>query len=243
MRPDHFVSKCTEKHFFGINERAFKLISHLRMRQTPRRQRNQRGEFIAMTEDQVETAANQVVANVGEQRQVAAPARNSTKFGALVALRNWQIAITPDRTQLCLWSFIMITNFLSMLSMISFWICTTICVRTLPVWDGPARIFEGYMHRQSLHHAGNQVAEGDNIWTDIFPPAESREAYSLKIALTETASEGARVIFTQAVPLLFRHPLVWAGLTALSFLSRGFLSFIHGCLERAYRATSRQRSS
>lgn len=216
------------------------------MRQTPRRQRNQRGEFIAMPEDQVETAANQVVANFSEQRQAATPAKNSTNFGALVALRNWQIAITPDRTQVCLWSFIMITNFLSMLSMISFWICTTICVRTLPTWNGPANIFDGYMRRRGILQAGNPVGEGDSLWADIFPPLESHEAYSLKIALTETARDAAPVIYRHVVPLLFRHPLVWAGLAALSFLSRGFLSFIHGCLERAYRATtatSRHRSS
>lgn len=208
------------------------------MRQTPRRRRNQQGEFIPLAEDQVATAVNQVAANVGEQRQTAIPAKNNTSFGALVALRDWQIAITPDRTQICLWSFMMITNFLSMLSIISFWICTTISVKTLPVWNGQTNIFEGYMRRQGIIQAGNQVDEGDNIWSDVFPPMESHEAYCLKIALTETARDAAPVIYRYVVPLLFRHPLVWAGLAALSFLSRCFLSFIHGCLERAYRATT-----
>lgn len=198
-----------------------------------------------MAEDQVETSADQVAPNLGEQRQTATPAKTRTYFGALIALRNWQIAVTPDRAQVCLWSFIMTTKFLSMLSVISFWVCIIMCTKTLPAWNGPTNVFAGHMRRKDIIRAGNQVDAKDNVWADIFPPMESLEAHSLKIALTETGRPGAPVIYGHTIPLLLKHPLVWASLAALSFLTRGFLSFIHGCLERAYRATtaiSRRRS-
>lgn len=213
------------------------------MRQTPRRQRNPRGEFIPATEDQVPAAENQVVANFGEQRQVAIPPQNNTGLGALVALKNWQIAITPDRAQVCLWSFIMTTKFLSMLSVISFWVCITMCTKTFPSWDGGANIFGGFVRRREIIRAGNQLEERDGMWEDIFPLIESLDAYSLKISLTETARPGAPVIYGYQVPILFRHPLVWASLAAVSFLSRSFLSFIHGSLEQAYNATTAHQRS
>lgn len=231
---------------FGINERTFELISNLQMRPTTRRRRNSIGEFVPVADGQVATVENQVAANADEQRQIASPVENKTNFGALVTLKNWQIAITPDRAQVCLWSFLMITKFLSMLSIISFWFCAIMCIKTFPVWNGPTQVFEGYRRRGDIIEAGNQVPDGDNLWEDLFPAMETNNAYTLKLALNETGAVMAPTIYGYSIPLLINHPFVWAGLMALAFFNYHFLSFIHGCLERAYRATTaiaRRRSS
>jgi hypothetical protein len=206
------------------------------MSQTPRRRRNSCGEFVKSTEDQV-------VATVDRERETTTLAKKPTKFGALFALRNWQAAVTPNRTQIIIWPLIMITKFLSMLSITSFWLCSTIAVKTLPSWAGPTNIFDGYMRRRAIIEGGNQVDQTDHILADIFPPVESFGAYNLKIALTETARQGAPVICELAIPLLFRHPLVWASLAALSLSARYFLSFTHDCLQRAYRTTTSKHHS
>lgn len=216
------------------------------MRQTARRIRNSRGEFVPVTEDQVATVENQVAANADEQRQIATPAENKTNFEALVTLKRSEIAVTPDRAQVCLWSFLMITKFLSILSIISFWLFAIMCLRTFPVWNGPVQVFNGFMRRRDVIQAGQQVPAADNLWADLFPEAERLDSYSLRVSLRETGNLGAALIHGHEIPLMLRHPLIWAGLMALSFFSRGFLSFIHGCLERAYRATTaiaRRRSS
>jgi hypothetical protein len=219
---------------FGINERASELISDLGMSQTPRRRRNSYGEFIRSTEGQV---GNRVAEISDEEKRAVTPAKKTTSFGTLAALRNWKIMITPKRTQICLWLLITIIRFLLMLSTISFWLCTTIAIKTLPAWNGPNNILVGFMRRQDTIRAGKQVKE-DHMWGDIFPPTESFEAYNLKIALTETAGHLAPVIYGCEIPLLFRHPLVWTSLAVLSFLTRRFLSFIHECLKQAYRTTT-----
>lgn len=204
------------------------------MSQTPRRHRNSRGEFVKFTEDQL-------VGSYGKENETRTLAKKSTKFGSIVALRNWQAAITPDRTQICLLSLIAITRFLSILSIISFWLCITIAVKTLPSWAGPTNTFDGYMRRRSIIAGGNQVEEYDNFWVDLFPPTESLEAYTVKISLTETGRAAAPVVLKLAIPLLLSHPLVWVSLAALSFLTRYLFSFTHGCLQRAYRATTATR--
>lgn len=189
---------------------------------------------------------DKVIETIDSERETTTLAKKPTKFGALFALRNWQAAITPNRTQIIIWPLIMITKFLSMLSITSFWLCSTIAVKTLPSWAGPTNIFVGYMRRRGIIQDGKQVDPVDYMLADIFPPVESFEAYNLKIALTETARQGAPVLYELAIPLLFRHPLVWASLAALSLSARYFLSFTHGCLQRAYcakTATSRQGSS
>jgi hypothetical protein len=99
------------------------------------------------------------------------------------------------------------------------------------------------MRRRDLIRAGNLLDEGDNIWSDILPPPESDNAYSLKISLAEAARREAPVISELVIPLLFRHPLVWTVLAVLSFMTRGLLSFTHGCLQRAYRATTSKHGS
>lgn len=256
MRLEHFDSECSKKHLFGINERAIELISNLQMRAT--RRRNSRGEFIAPSDGQVVAVENQVAANAAEQRQVVAPVDNTTKFGALVTLKTWQIAVTPDRAQVCLWSFLMITKFLSILSIISFWFCALMCIKTLPGWNGPNQVIAGFVRRREpaaapVAPAADAPADPpanppapDNIWTDVFPAAEALNSYTLRLALTQNGNQAAPVIWGRQIPLLFGNPLVWMILIALSFFIYHFLSFIHGCLERAYRATTviaRRRST
>ena len=215
------------------------------MRPTTRRHRNSRGEFLPAAETQVVTVENQVAANADEQRQIAIPAVN-TNFGTLVSLKRWQIAVTPDRAQVCLWSFNMIIKFLSMLSIISFWFCVAMCIKTLPGWHGPIQVFQGYWRRRDIIQAGNQVEAGDTLWEDLFPLQDTLNSYTLTLGLTETGHDDARVIHGRLIPLLLTHPFLWIGSMALSFFSYHFLSFIHGCLQRATRATNaiaRRRSS
>lgn len=205
---------------------------------TTRRYRNPRGEFVPMVDDQAATVENQVAATADEQSQIVSPVENTTNFGTLVTLKRWQIAVTPDRAQVCLWSFLMITKFLSMLSIISFWFCAIMCIKTLPVWNGPAHIFDGHRRRLAVAQAGNPVEDGDNLWRDVFPAAETLHAYTLQLVLAETGQHMAPVIYGYSIALLVRHPFIWAGLMALAFLSYNFLSFIHGCLQRANHATN-----
>jgi hypothetical protein len=216
------------------------------MRTTARRHRNSRGEFVPVAEDQVATVENQVVANADEQRQIVSPVENRTNFGTLVTLKRWKIAVTPNRAQVFLWSFLMITKFLSMLSIASFWFCVIMCIKTFPAWNGPTHIFQGYMRRHEIIQAGNQVDDGDRLWGDIFPGMEILHAYTLKLALTETGHNMALVIYEYAIPLMIGNPLVWASLMVLAFFNYHFISFIHGCLQQANRATktiARRRSS
>lgn len=235
---------CYRMQQEGITERSSEPIYNLQMRPTVRRYRNAQGEFVAAAEELVAAAENQVPANADVQ--IESPDKNKTDFGALVTLKKWQIAITPDRTQACLWSFLVITNFLCILSIIFFWVCIIMCIKTFPVWNGPIHIFEGFMRRRNIIAGGNQVDPEDNFWEDLFPRMESLEAYTLKILLTETGRIGSPTILGLQIPLLFKHPLVWACLMLLAFLEYCFLSFIYGCLKRAYRAITihiRRRSA
>lgn len=215
------------------------------MRPTTRRQRNPQGEFVPVAENQVATVENQVAANADEQRQIASPVGDSF-FGTLVALKRWQLAVTPDRAQVCIWSFLMISKFLYMLAFCSFWLSIVMCIKTLPVWNGPVQVFDGYMRRRGIVQAGNQVDDEDHMWQDVFPAMETLHAYTLKLTLAETGHLMAPVIYGYSIPMLFRHPFIWMGLASLSFFSYHVLSFIHGCLQRANRATNaiaRRRSS
>lgn len=207
------------------------------MRPTTRKYRNSRGEFVSVAEDQVATVGTQVAANADEQRRIASPVESRTNFGTIVTLKRWKIAVTPDRTHVCIWSFLMITKFLSMLAIISFWFCAIICIKTLPAWDGPVHIFEGYRRRQGIIQTGNQLESEDHMWRDIFPDVENLNSYTLRLALTEAGHFASPAIYGYSIPLLVGHPFVWAGLMTLSFFNCHFLSFIHGCLRRANHAT------
>lgn len=190
-----------------------------------------------MAETQVATVENHVAANADEQRQIVSSGENTTTFGTLVTMKRWQIAVTPNREQVCIWLFLMITKLLSMLSIASFWFCALMCIKTLPAWNGLNGVFEGFRRRGNMINAGNQPQDGDGMWQDVFPELEVQESYSLELVLTESRYHGALVLYSYAIPLLFRHPLFWGGVMALSFFNYHFLSFLHGCLQRANHTT------
>jgi hypothetical protein len=218
------------------------------MRPTTRRSRNPRGEFVPDAQYQVETVEDQVAANAAEQRQIASPAENITNFGTVVSLKRWKIAVTPDRAQVFLWSSLMIINFISMLAMISFWICTIMCIKTLPTWNGPIAVFNGIMRRNVIRVNPGPAAypPGDNIWADLFQQADAMNSYNLRLGLAQAGHADAELIYAYGIPLMLGHPLIWASAMTLLFLSYHFLSFIHGCIRRAHHATNvvaRRRSS
>lgn len=215
------------------------------MRPTARRSRNSRGEFAREVEDRVATLEGQVAANADEQRQVVSQVTSRTDFGALVTLKRWKIAITPDRAQVCLWAFIMVVKFLSILSIVSFWLCSIMCTKTLPTWDGPVQLFNGYRRRNGA--AQNiAIGVGDTWWRDLFPLRQTVAAYTLKIRLYESGFIQAPIIYSYSMPILLSNPLVWMSLMAFTFSSYHFLSFIQGCLQQAKLAAkvfARRRSS
>jgi hypothetical protein len=216
------------------------------MKQTARRHRNSFGEFVPMAENQVATVENHVAANADKQRQIVSSGENTTTFGTLVTMTRWQIAVTPNREQVCIWSFLMITKLLSMLSNASFWFCTLMFIKTLPTWNGAVRVFHGYIRRKDIISTGQALTDGDHMWEDLFPTPAVLEAYTLKLVVTDTAYVAAPVIYGYTMPLLINHPFFWGGVMALSFFNYHFLSFIHGCLQRAShmtKANARRRSS
>lgn len=216
------------------------------MRPTARRFRNSRGEFVPLTDDQVAIPENQFAANASEQREIASPAGNIAGIEALISLKNWKFAVTPDRAQVCIWLFIMTTKFLSMLSIASFWFCVVMCVKTIPFWEGPANVLAGFARRRDVLQNGFENVAGDNVWGDLFPWEEALDSYTVAVGLAETGRPGALLIRGYAAPLLIGNPLIWIGLMALSFCNWHFLSFLHGCLKQAHRATkiiARRRSA
>lgn len=215
------------------------------MRPTTRRRRNSRGEFSTEVGDQVATVENQVAANAEEQKQIMRQVAGGPDFGALVTLKRWKIAITPDRAELCLWLFIMVVKFLSMLSIISFWLSLTMFLKTLPSWQGPVRLFDGYRRR---NQGGQNVVVNpdDNWWTDLFPRDQVLNSYTLWFGFYQTGDPDAVLLHDYTVPLVFRNCVVWIFLMAFFFCSYHFLSFIQGCLQQAKLAAkvfARRRSS
>jgi hypothetical protein len=223
------------------------------------RQRNQRGEFTPITRQEVAASTNQpatidhrvpildgqTTTSAGEQIQTTSPT-TTTGFGTLVTMKRWKIGVTPSRTQLFLGSFIMLIKFLSMLSITAFWGCVIMCIKTFPSWNGPINLFNGYMRRSIADQAGLPIEAEDNAWEDLFPAAETLNAYTLRLSLNMTGNPMAVGIHEYVIPLLIGNPLTWAGLMTVAFLSYHFLSFIHGCLQQASRATkiiTRHRST
>lgn len=221
------------------------------MRSNGRRLRNSRGEFLSSNDELVPTTDNQLALfgshrptvdyqvdeNAYEQTQTTTPVEDKSDLEALVTLKRWQISVTPDRAQVCLWTFMSITRFLFMLSITSFWFCVVMCIKTLPVWNGPIHIFEGYVRRNNIGDTATPVGDEGNLWADIFPPQETLQSYTLTVALAATGHHGAPVLYSYPIPLLVRHPLVWGCLMVLSFSGYHFFSFIHGCLPGASHAT------
>lgn len=218
-----------------------------------RRQRNQRGEFIPVAEDQVATFENQVEADTDEQRQVIVPVENRTNLGTIVSLKRWKIAVTPNRAQVFLWAALLITKFLSMLSIISFWLCIVMAIKTLPGWNGPIDLFQGILRRRAPQagpaNGPANAAAGDlvdNWWEDLFPAADVLNSYHVRVGITQTGHHGAQLIFGYGLPVMLSNPIIWAGAIAATFTSYHFLSFIHGCIRRAHHATNviaRRRST
>lgn len=219
------------------------------MRPTTRRQRNPRGEFVPVIENQVAVLDDQVAANTDEQRQIVSPFRNKTSLENLVTLKRWKITVTADRAQVLLWSFIMITRFLCMLSMTAFWLCGIMAIKTLPDWNGPVNLFQGILRRRAPGAAPPPVGEAaavvaaDTWWTDLFAPADVLNSYELRVGLAETGNANANLLFTCGTPVMVGHPLFWGAAMAIAFSSHHFLSFIHECIRRVHRATNVRRRS
>jgi hypothetical protein len=213
------------------------------MRPTERRQRNERGEFAPVDQNQVATVENQVAENTDEQIQAVSSVENKTQFGTLVTLKRWKIAVTPDRAQVFLWSALVVTQFLSMAAIISFWLCALMCLKTLPTWNGLIAVFNGLVRRNAPQANPGPAAypPEDNMWTDLFPPADVINSYNLRLGLTQTGHPNADVVFAYGTPIMLGHPFIWMGGMFLTFCSYHFLSFILGCIRRAHRVTNFRR--
>lgn len=211
------------------------------MRPTPRRYRNAQGEFVAAADNKVEHSEKEFAANTDEERKTMSPVQNET-FGALGLLTKWRVSITPNKAQVCLWAFITATNSLYALSIITFWISLIMCVKTFPAWRGVRRLFEGIARRSAAGQLWYQMNPNDNFILDLFPPEEEQDAYTLHISCTEGARLPPPAVWTHAIPLRLENPVFWLILMILALINSYLLSFVHGCLKRAYRAVSRRRS-
>lgn len=218
------------------------------------RQRNSRGEFTPIPREELAPSSNRLpspglqsptvdyqvpaisgngTASAGEQSQ----ATKSNGFGTLVTMKRWKIAVTPNRAQVFLCFFTMLTRLLSMLSVALFWGCAVMCIKTFPNWNGPIDLFNGYVRRANAIQDGNPIEDGDNAWEDIFPAADTLNSYTVRLALNLTGHPMAANIREYSLPLLIGNPLVWAGMMIVAFCTYHFLAFIHGCLKQASRAT------
>ena len=213
-------------------------------------ERNAYGAWVAVPQNQTEaTDMVQVVANrddIEEQRQTQVISseqnvvgrQNETQSQAMniFTLKRWKIETTIDRVQICLWTLILITKIFSILAVISFWIAVFFWLKSLPAWEGPQRIFNGYMYRRDA--AANNVALRDDeaFLHDVFPGVESLMSYQLSFVLTDSGFHPSRAVFAMGLALLLKNPVTWLIIMIMTFACYHVSSFVHDCLRQASRA-------
>ena len=212
-------------------------------------ERNERGEWIAVPLNQPEAATNdRVVANVDEaadQRQpqpinsvqnaVGRQVNDTSKTYDIFTLKRWNIDLTIDRVQVCLWMLILMMKIISTLAAISFWLTVLFCLKSLPGWQGPQRVITGYVRRRNLINNQHHIPANDHFFEDLFPFQDRQLSYQLLIAFAHDAlAENA--MLSVLVPILISDPIVCLMLMLLAFITNHAATFTHGCLRQANHA-------
>lgn len=218
------------------------------MRPTRRVERDPSGTWTAVSQGQAETTAdNQAVANRdGNLEQSQTQGINSNQ-GVVNKHRNtqsqsfnwkrWKIEPTTNRTQMCLSTFISITQLLSLLAVIFFWIAFFMFFKSLIFWQGTQRIVEGFMRRRELVILQRPIQPDDSFLHDLFPDNLGIGSYQLYVEIAESALEGAVIFYSWRFSLWLTHPFTWLLMMFIFFMSYRLLSFVRGCLQHAHRAT------
>jgi len=208
-------------------------------RRTPRRTpRNSSGEWTTAT------PSNQIQARlddaIEEQRQGTSPEQNAANAQSqtfnIVTLKRWRAEPTTNRTQICLWTLILVAKVISILTMICFWISLFMWLKTLLVWQGIPRIINGLIRR----HEGKSIGIEDTLWEDVFPMLESTKSYQLYWGLTTplslVACDVTKLLYLAKFAILFNNPVIWTIAVVALFTNYHLLSFVHDCLQQASRA-------
>lgn len=212
-------------------------------------ERNQNGEWVAVPRNQPEAATdNQVVARVDEaadqtQYQLTNPVQNAvggqvnaSKTYDIFTLKRWNIDLTIDRVQVCLWVLIMIMKIMKMLAVVCFWVAALFFLKSLPGWEGPQRVINGYVRRRDLLHNQQVIPEGDVFWADLFPHAHQQTSYQIWIEFAQDAF-AENNLFAIFIPILVSDPIVCSLVAFFFFLVSHAVTFIHDCLRQANHAT------
>jgi hypothetical protein len=222
------------------------------MRSTRRIERNQLGAWVSMPQNQTESTADDQAVAIPDDIQVTSPEQNvggqdksQSQTINILTLKRWKIETTLDRVQVCLWTLFLIAKLLSTLAVISFWIAAFFTLKTLPVWNGPQRVFDGYVRRRNAAVANARIQNelvdlADNFWEDLFPAADNDACHQLNVQYTDRVLEPNVVLFQRRLPILLNNPVVWMLVMMITFSAFHMLSFVQDCLRQANHVTRTQ---
>lgn len=218
------------------------------------------GQAKATTNSQTKATAghqnavcNRVVVKsaAGEQNQKVCRYKVAQNQASIFfTLKRWKIESTIDRTQICLWTFIMMMKLLMLVVVVSFWIASLLFVKTLATWGGFQRVMDGFARRRemALNAVGDQAGnandagadDGQNqetIWEDLFPAGIRFASYHLNLIVSDSGLRAARPVFGLRFALLLTNPIVWLLVILILFISHHLIKFVHDCLQNALQAT------
>ena len=164
---------------------------------------------------------------VGEQNTTQSKAYNA------FTLKRWRIDTTIDRVQICIWILILIMKVVSMLSVISFWISLFFWLKSLPGWEGPQRIFNGFARRRAAGINNQVIPADDSLWDDLFPVAEALLSYQLNFTVEDSAIQPNLNLYGFRVPLLTANPVMWLLFMGIIFCCYNIASIVYGSLLQA----------
>ena len=212
-------------------------------------ERNESGDWSVVPLSQPEAATNNrfvaMVDEAADQRQpqpinpmqnaVGRQVNDTSKTYDIFTLKRWNLDLTIDRVQVCLWMLILMMKIISTLAVISFWLAVLFCLKSLPGWQGPQRVITGYVRRRDFINNQHQIPANDHFLEDLFPFQDRQLSFQLLIAFAHDAlAENA--VLNVLVPILVDDPIVCLMLMLLAFIINHAATFTHGCLRQANHA-------